>query len=162
MDDFISDDAYQVPRYLQEQGYRIVPVNPKLDSVLGERAVSALAEIPDAVDIVDLFRAPPHVPAHVDEILALPKRPRAVWMQLGIAHEERARQLIAEGVEDSDTIGAMLMELVIKIHCIKSKVPLAVHTIVKDNFKYGVGIGIPGWPCGRERLRPLPRLDLWQ
>jgi hypothetical protein len=58
-----------------------------------------LAEIPDAVDIVNLFRAPPHVPAHVDEILALPKRPRAVWMQLGIAHEEGARQLIAEGVE---------------------------------------------------------------
>jgi predicted CoA-binding protein len=95
----IEDDAYRVPRYLQEQGYRIVPVNPKLDSVLGERAVSALAEIPDAVDIVNLFRAPPHVPAHVDEILALPKRPRAVWMQLGIAHEEGARQLIAEGVE---------------------------------------------------------------
>jgi len=50
-----------------------------------------------------------------------------------------------EGVEDSDTIGAMLMELVIKMHCIKSKVPLALHTILSDNFKYGVGIGIPGW-----------------
>ena len=50
-----------------------------------------------------------------------------------------------EGVEDSDTIGAMLKELVIKMHCIKSKVPLAVHTIISDNFKYGVGVGIPGW-----------------
>jgi hypothetical protein len=50
-----------------------------------------------------------------------------------------------EGVEDSDTQGAMLMELVIRLHCIKSKVNLAVHTILKDNFKYGVGIGIPGW-----------------
>jgi len=50
-----------------------------------------------------------------------------------------------EGVEDSDTIGAMLMELVIKTHCIKSKVPLAIHTILKDSFKYGIGIGIPGW-----------------
>ena len=50
-----------------------------------------------------------------------------------------------EGVEDSDTIGAMLMELVIRLHCIKTKVPLALHTIFRDAFAYGVGIGIPGW-----------------
>jgi hypothetical protein len=50
-----------------------------------------------------------------------------------------------EGVEDSDTIGAMLMELVIKMHCIKNKVPLSLYTILKDNFKYGIGIGVPGW-----------------
>lgn len=50
-----------------------------------------------------------------------------------------------EGVEDDDTIGAMLMELVIRLHCIKNKVPLALHTILRDNFSYGVGIGIPEW-----------------
>ena len=50
-----------------------------------------------------------------------------------------------EGVEDSDTIGAMLMEMVIRIHCIKTKVPLALHTVLRDNFAYGVGIGMPGW-----------------
>ena len=50
-----------------------------------------------------------------------------------------------EGVEDSDTTGAMLMELVIKLHCIKTKVPLTVHTIIRDSLSYGVGIGIPGW-----------------
>jgi len=50
-----------------------------------------------------------------------------------------------EGVEDSDTTGAMLMELVIKLHCIKTKVPLVVHTIIRDSLSYGVGIGIPGW-----------------
>ena len=50
-----------------------------------------------------------------------------------------------EGVEDDDTIGAMLMELVIKLHCIKTKVPLAVHTALRDSLCYGVGIGIPGW-----------------
>lgn len=50
-----------------------------------------------------------------------------------------------EGVEDSDTIGAMLMELVIRLHCIKSKVPLTARTIISDNFKYGIGVGIPGW-----------------
>lgn len=50
-----------------------------------------------------------------------------------------------EGVEDDDTIGAMLMELVVRLHCIKNKVPLAIHTVLRDNLAYGVGIAIPGW-----------------
>ena len=50
-----------------------------------------------------------------------------------------------EGVEPDDTIGAMLMELVIRLHCIKTKVPLALHTVLRDNFAYGIGIGMPGW-----------------
>ena len=50
-----------------------------------------------------------------------------------------------EGVEDDDTVGAMLMELVIRLHCIKNKVPLAVHTVLRDSLGYGVGIGIPEW-----------------
>jgi len=50
-----------------------------------------------------------------------------------------------EGVEDDDTTGAMLMEMVIRLHCIKTKVPLAVHTVLRDSLGYGVGIGIPNW-----------------
>lgn len=50
-----------------------------------------------------------------------------------------------EGVEDDDTVGAMLMELVIRLHCIKNKVPLAIHTVLRDALGYGVGIGIPEW-----------------
>ena len=50
-----------------------------------------------------------------------------------------------EGVEDDDTTGAMLMEMVIRLHCIKNKVPLAVHTVLRDSLGYGVGIGIPNW-----------------
>jgi hypothetical protein len=50
-----------------------------------------------------------------------------------------------EGVEDDDTVGAMLMEMVIRLHCIKNKVPLAVHTVLRDALGYGVGIGIPNW-----------------
>jgi hypothetical protein len=50
-----------------------------------------------------------------------------------------------EGVEDDDTVGAMLMELVIRLHCIKNKVPLAIHTVLRDSLAYGVGVGIPGW-----------------
>ncbi len=50
-----------------------------------------------------------------------------------------------EGVEDDDTVGAMLLELVIRMQCIKSKVPLSLHTVLRDAFGYGVGIGIPTW-----------------
>jgi hypothetical protein len=50
-----------------------------------------------------------------------------------------------EGVEDDDVIGAMMMEQVIRLHCIKTKVPLALHTILRDNFAYGIGVGIPEW-----------------
>jgi hypothetical protein len=50
-----------------------------------------------------------------------------------------------EGVEDDDTIGAMLLELVVRLHCFKTKVPLALHTVLRDSFAYGVGVGIPGW-----------------
>jgi predicted CoA-binding protein len=93
-----SDDAFRVPRYLQEQGYRILPVSPKLASVLGERAVPSLAALAEPPDLVDVFRAPTHVPAHAEEILALPKRPLGVWLQLGISHPEARAKLEAAGI----------------------------------------------------------------
>ena len=99
-----NDDAFRVPRYLQQQGYRILPVSPKLDTVLGERCVPSLAELREPPDLVNLFRASPHVPAHADEILALPKRPLGVWLQLGISHAAARARLEAAGiavVEDS-------------------------------------------------------------
>jgi uncharacterized protein len=99
-----ADDAFRVPRYLQAQGYRIQPVSPKLDEVLGERCVRSLGELAEAPDLVNLFRASAHIPAHADEILALPHRPLGVWMQLGIAHPEASARLAAAGitvVEDS-------------------------------------------------------------
>lgn len=96
--DVDSEDAYRVPLYLQRHGYRIVPVNPKLTRVLGERAVASLAEVHVPVDLVNLFRAPDHIPAHVDEILAMRPRPRAVWMQLGIVHGASAARLRAERI----------------------------------------------------------------
>ena len=92
------DDAFRVPRYLQQQGYRILPVSPKLEQVLGERCVRSLAELAAAPDLVVLFRASPHVPAHADEILALPQRPLGVWMQLGIQHPEASARLAAAGI----------------------------------------------------------------
>ncbi len=99
MKDDESEDAYRVPLYMQRHGHRILPVNPKLGRVLGERAAGSLGEIDVPVDLVNLFRAPDHIPAHVDEILAMQPRPRAVWMQLGIVHGASAARLRAEGIQ---------------------------------------------------------------
>jgi predicted CoA-binding protein len=93
-----ADDAFRVPRYMQAQGCRIVPVNPKLEQVLGERALRSLAELPGPVDLIDVFRAPRHIPGLTDEILALPWRPQAVWLQEGIAHAASAARLTAAGI----------------------------------------------------------------
>jgi hypothetical protein len=93
-----EDDAFLVPRYLQEHGYRILPINPKLTRVLGEQALGSLAEIRGGVDLVNVFRAPQHIPSHADEILALSPRPLAVWLQLGIRHPEAAARLTAAGI----------------------------------------------------------------
>ena len=92
------DDAFRVPCYLQAQGYRILPVSPKLDAVLGERCVRSLSELPEPPDLVNLFRASPHIPAHADEILALSPRPLCVWLQLGIAHADSSARLAAAGI----------------------------------------------------------------
>jgi uncharacterized protein len=93
-----DDDAFRVPRYLQAEGYRILPISPKLEQVLGERCVRSLGELGEAPDLVVLFRASPHIPAHADEILALPRRPLGVWMQLGISHPEASARLAAAGI----------------------------------------------------------------
>ena len=69
-----GDDAYRIPAYMQEHGYRIIPVNPKLRQVLDAESYPDLAQIPQTlhpIDIVNIFRATEHLPAHVDEILAL-------------------------------------------------------------------------------------------
>jgi predicted CoA-binding protein len=94
-----SEDAFRIPQYLQKAGYRIVPVNPKLASVLNEPCKRSLADIDGPVDIVNLFRASEHVPAHVDEILAMNPLPRVVWMQLGIHHGPSAQRLRDAGIE---------------------------------------------------------------
>jgi len=93
-----DDDAFRVPKYMQAHGYRIVPISPKLDAVLGERAVASLRDLREPVDMVDLFRAPQHLPAHVDEILAMDPLPFAAWFQLGIRDDASAARLRAAGV----------------------------------------------------------------
>jgi predicted CoA-binding protein len=93
-----DEDSWRVARYLQQHAYRIVPVNPKLARCLDEPAFASLSAIDLPIDLIDLFRAPAHVPAHVDEILALPRRPAGVWMQLGVRHDESAERLARAGI----------------------------------------------------------------
>ena len=93
-----ADDAFRVPRYMQAAGYRIRPVNPKLGRVLGEPCVGALGDVDGRVDLVNVFRAPHNLPAHVEQILALPEKPRAVWLQLGIRHDSIAARLEEAGI----------------------------------------------------------------
>ena len=91
-------DSNEVARYLQSQGYRIVPVNPMLSEVLGERSFPSLSAIPPevGVDIVDVFRRSDQVPPVVEEALA--RGVKVVWMQLGVEHAEAAAKARTAGV----------------------------------------------------------------
>ncbi len=91
-------DSYVVARYLQEQGYRIVPVNPAVPSVLGERSYPSLGAIPAEirVDMVDIFRRSEQVPPIVEEAMA--RRVPVVWMQLGVEHAAAAATARAAGL----------------------------------------------------------------
>ncbi|MAJ61041.1 MAG: hypothetical protein CBC48_14420 [bacterium TMED88] len=96
-----TEDAFRVPLYLQEQGYRIIPINPKWEEILGENAYPDLDAVTAAgipVDLVNIFRAAENIPEHVDEILRMPTAPNAVWMQLGIHHGPSAARLRAAGI----------------------------------------------------------------
>jgi predicted CoA-binding protein len=92
------EDAHRVPRYMQAHGYRILPVSPKCSAVLGEPCAARLADLEEPADLVNLFRAPQHIAAHADEILALARRPRAVWLQLGIRDDASAARLAGAGI----------------------------------------------------------------
>lgn len=85
-----------VSRFLQRQGYRVIPVNPKETEVLGERAYASLKDIPEPIDIVDIFRRPSRVPEVVDE--AVRKGARCIWMQEGVVNEAAAEKAEAAGI----------------------------------------------------------------
>lgn len=88
--------SYGVSQAMQRFGYRIVPVRPAVDMVLGEKAYASLADIPFPVDLVDVFRAAEHIPQVVEECLAI-KAP-AIWIQDGIVHDEAAEKARAAGL----------------------------------------------------------------
>ena len=88
----------RVGRYLLEQGYRVVPVHPVRKTVWGLPAFASIAELPEPVDIINLFRAPEYCPGHAQEVLQLGWKPRLFWMQLGIRSPEARAALAATGI----------------------------------------------------------------
>ncbi len=88
--------SYQVAAYLQAQGYRIIPVNPMVNEVLGEKSYPSLSAVPVPLDVVDVFRRPEEVPPVVEEAVRM--RAKAVWMQEGIVYEEAAAKARAAGL----------------------------------------------------------------
>jgi len=88
--------SYGVSEFLQSVGYRIIPVNPNVREVLGEKAYARLEDIPEKIDIVDVFRRSEAVPEIVDAAIRIAAR--AVWMQEGVEHEEAAARARAAGL----------------------------------------------------------------
>ena len=92
--------AFYVASYLQSAGFDVIPVPvyfPDVTSILGRPVYRAIADIPGPVDMVNVFRRPEDVPPHVDDILA--KKPKSVWMQLGIRNDAAAEKLARAGVK---------------------------------------------------------------
>jgi predicted CoA-binding protein len=92
-----SRPSYNVARYLQSQGYRIIPVNPNETAVLGEKAYPRLEDVPEKIDIVELFRRSDEVGRHVDEAMRIGAH--AVWMQEGVIDEMAARKAQGAGLD---------------------------------------------------------------
>ena len=89
--------SYFAAKYMQEHGFRIIPVNPKYDEILGEKCYPNLKAIPDAVDIVDVFRKPEDCVPIAQDAVAIGAK--VFWMQLGVINEEAARVAEAGGLE---------------------------------------------------------------
>jgi predicted CoA-binding protein len=92
--------AFYVPEYLHDEGYKVIGVNPQFaeQEILGTKVHSKLSEIAEPVDLVDVFRKAEAIPEHVDDILAMNPRPKVVWFQLGIKHDEAAKKLEDAGI----------------------------------------------------------------
>ena len=92
--------AFYVPSYLHSAGLEVVPVPvyyPEATHILGQKVYRSLREVPGEIDLVDVFRRPSDVPAHVEDIIA--KKPSAVWFQSGIRHDGAAETLARAGIK---------------------------------------------------------------
>lgn len=98
--------SYQIAAYLRQQGYTVYPVNPTVPSIDGHQSYPSLADLPEPVDIVDVFRRAEHLPALVQEATAIGAR--AVWGQVGVAHPRAAQIAEEAGI-------ALVMDRCIKV-----------------------------------------------
>jgi predicted CoA-binding protein len=98
--EWTGQPAYYVPEYVQRAGLEVIPVPvyfPEVTAILGQPVYRRLVDVPGPIDLVNVFRRPEHVPAHVDDMIAM--APRAVWMQSGIRHAGAAARLMAAGID---------------------------------------------------------------
>ena len=98
--------SHDVAAYLKSHGYRIVPINPMINEVLGGRSYKSLQDLPDElkreIDVVDIFRRPEDIPPIVEQAIELRRsgaKPKTIWMQLGIVNEEAAQKARSAGME---------------------------------------------------------------
>src|SRR5216684_3953532 len=96
-----SRPSYFAFKYLLERGYNMIPVNPGQagKEILGRKVYAGLADIPEPVDMIDVFRASPYALAIVEEALKLDPRPQVIWMQLGVRNDEAAAKAEAAGIK---------------------------------------------------------------
>ncbi|HXD33831.1 MAG TPA: CoA-binding protein [Pyrinomonadaceae bacterium] len=95
-----AQPAFYVPRYLESAGFQIIPVPvyyPQVTEILGHKVYRKLIDVPDEIDMVNVFRRAEDVPAHLDDLLA--KKPKAVWMQSGIRNDSVAEALAKAGIK---------------------------------------------------------------
>ncbi len=97
--------SYFAAKYMQEHGYRVIPVNPAADSIMGEKSYKSLRDIPEKVDIVDCFRRPAEIPAIAEDAIAIGAK--VLWMQLGVTNAEARKRAESAGLE------------VVEDHCVK-------------------------------------------
>ena len=97
--------SFFAAKYMQEHGYRVIPVNPMYDAILGEKCYKSLRDVPEKIDIVDCFRKSAEIPAIADEAIAIGAK--VLWMQLGVENAEARRKAEAAGLE------------VVENHCVK-------------------------------------------
>ena len=90
-------ESYGIGQYLKSQGYRIIPINPTADEILGERSYPDLESVPEKIDVVQVFRKPEDVPPVVES--AIQAGARVVWMQEGIVNEEAAQRAREAGLQ---------------------------------------------------------------
>lgn len=92
-----SRPSYSVSRYMQSNGYRIIPVNPNETSVLGEKAYASLEDVSEKIDLVDIFRRSDEAGHHVDEAIRIGAR--GIWLQEGVIDEAAARRALDAGLQ---------------------------------------------------------------
>ena len=89
--------SHSIAQYLKDRGYRIIPVNPMAEEVLGQKSYPDLKSVPEPIDIVQVFRKPEDVPAIVEDAIAVGAK--VIWMQVGIVHEEAAERARSAGLQ---------------------------------------------------------------